>query len=323
MLDEACFCFCKEDTMPDFFERAEPIFDLYQQGNYADALRLVDELALEFPDRSVNTSYWRICLLSISGQIESALHVMEQAVKDGLWWSEERLRAETDLAGLQGNTRFEQLVAICADRHQSAKAHTKPELIVLEPDTVKSPLPLLLILHGRDGSADREKHHWESTRQLGWLTAFAQSSQVGSRNAYVWDDLELAHREICEHFKALEQKYSLDASRIVLAGFSQGSGIAITAALRGDIPATAFIAVAPGRIVDVNTLPAWAEAARGRGLHGVIVAGGKDPRFDVFTNISEILSRHDIPCQLEIRPDLGHADPSDFKNLLQTTLQSI
>jgi predicted esterase len=248
---------------------------------------------------------------------------MEQSVKDGLWWSEERLRAETDLADLQGNPRFEQLVSICIDRHQSAKAHTKPELMVLEPDEVKSGLPLLLILHGRDGSADREKHHWESAHHLGWLTAFAQSSQIDSSHAYVWDDVELARQEIQQHFKMLQENYSLDTGRIVLGGFSQGSGIAIVEALRGDIPAKAFIAVAPGRIVDVNTLPAWAEAARGRELHGVIVAGGKDPRFDVFTNVSEILSGHGIPCQLEIRPDLGHAYPSDFKDLLQTTLQSI
>jgi poly(3-hydroxybutyrate) depolymerase len=249
---------------------------------------------------------------------------MEQAISDGLWWSENRLRAETDLAGIQGNPKFEQLVSVCVERYQSAKAQAKPQLIILEPDASKSTHhPLLLVLHGRDGNAEREKHHWESARYLGWLIALAQSSQIGSLDAYVWDDVELARQEIREHFKMLEQKYSLDANRIVFGGFSQGSGIAILAALQGDIPAKAFIAVAPGRIVNVDHLPVLAELARGRGLHGVIVAGGKDPRFNVFVQVREILSNHDIPCQLEIRPDLGHAYPDDFKNLLWTTLQSI
>lgn len=308
--------------MTDFFERAQPVFDLYEQGNYAEALHVADALALEFPDRAVNTSYWRMCLLAVSGQKDKALQVMEKAVSNGLWWAEERLRADLDLRDLQGNTEFERLVSICAQRHDAAKGHAKPELVILEPD-VSQQVPLLIIFHGRDGNAGREKHHWEMARDLGWLTVLAQSSQAGSLDAYVWDDVELGHREIREHFMTLQEEYSLDVGRIVLGGFSQGSGIAILAALRGDIPATAFIAVAPGRIVDGDDLPALAQAARGRGLHGVIVAGGKDPRFDMFTRISETLSEYGIPCRLESRPDLGHAYPSDFRELLETTLRSI
>lgn len=310
--------------MTDFFERAETVFHLYEQGKYAEALHLADELAQEFPDRAVNTAYWRMCLFAISGQLENALQVMEQAIANGHWWSEDRLRAEIDLADLQGNPDFERLVSICLERYQLAKANTKPELLILEPDGSKeTAYPLLLILHGRYGSAEREKHHWKSARDLGWLTAFAQSSQIGSLNAYVWDDVELARQEIREHFNTLQNKYALDRSRIVVGGFSQGAAIAILTTLQGDIPATVFFAVDPGRIVNIDDLPALAESARERGLHGVIVAGGKDPRFEMFTAISKTLSDHDIPCQLEIRPELGHAYPSDFKDLLQMKLHSI
>lgn len=310
--------------MTDFFERAQPIFDLYEQGKYADALRLADELAREYLDRAVNTSYWRLCLLAVSGQSEKALQVMEEALANGLWWSEERLRAEPDVKDLQGNPEFERLVAICAQRHDSAKGRSKPELLILEPETPKqAPYPLLMIFHGREGSAEREKRHWKSSQGLGWLTVLAQSSQVGSLDAYVWDDVELAYQEIRGHFKTLREKYALDASRIVLGGFSQGSAIAILSALRGDVPAIAFIAVAPGRLVNVDDLPALARSAAGRGLHGVIVAGGKDPRFDMFSRISETLSNHGIPCRLESRPDLGHAYPSDFKEVLESALRAM
>ncbi len=310
--------------MTDFFECAEPIFALYEQGNYAEALRLANELAVEFPDRSLNTSYWRMCLLAVLGQREKALQVMEEAVANGLWWAEARLRDEPDVKDLQGNPEFERLVSICAQRHDAAKGRAKPELVILEPDVSQQVLyPLLMIFHGRDGSAEREKHHWEWARRLGWLTALAQSSQIGSLDSYVWDDVELTYREIREHFKALQEKYTLDADRIVLGGFSQGSAIAILTALRGHVPATAFIAVAPGRIINVDDLPALANSAAGRGLHGVIVAGTRDPRFDMFTLISETLSSHGIPCQLESRLDLGHAYPPDFEELLERTLRSM
>jgi predicted esterase len=171
--------------------------------------------------------------------------------------------------------------------------------------------------------ADREKHHWKSARDLGWLVALAQSSQVGSLDSYVWDDLDLAYREISQHFNALQEKYTLDPGRIMLGGFSQGSAIALLSVLRGDLPATSFIAVAPGRMADMADFPALASSARGRGLHGVIVAGGKDPRFEIFTQISETLSAYGIPCQLESRAGLRHAYPSDFQEILEKTLSSV
>jgi len=313
----------KERTMVDFFERAEPVFTFYEQGRYADSLRLAEELAREFPDRSVNTAYWRMCLLAVMGREHDSLQVMREAVEGGYWWAEGRLRDEIDLKDLQGNPEFERLVSICAQRHETARGNAKPGLTILEPDDlIPAPYPLLMVLHGRDGSADREKHHWKSARDQGWLVALAQSSQVGSLEAYVWDDVGLARSEIRRHFKSLQEKYMLDGNRIVLGGFSQGSGIAMLSALTGDVPAIGFIAVAPGRVIDTEELPALAEAAKERVSQGVIVAGGKDPRFEVFRQISETLSKHGISCPLEIRPELGHAYPSDFKDILKSRLSS-
>jgi len=309
--------------MTDFFERAEPVFTYYEQGKYADALRLTEALAREFPDRSVNTAYWRMCLLAVLGRKDDSLHVMEEAVAGGLWWAEGRLRDETDLKDLQGNPEFERLVSVCAQRYKAARGRAKPGLTLLEPDDpITTPAPLLMVFHGRDGSADRERHHWESACGQGWLVALAQSSQVGSLDAYVWDDVELARSEIRGHFNLLQEKYPLDASRIVLGGFSQGSGIAMLSALTGDVPAAGFIAVAPGRVINMDDLPALAEAAKGRALQGVILAGRKDPRYETFRQISGTLSDHGIPCRLEIRPELGHAYPSDFKDFLRSILPS-
>ena len=142
--------------MSGFFERAEPVFELYAQGDYAQALHLVDALALEFPDQAIHTSYWRMCLLGVSGQGEQALQVLEEAISHGLWWSAGRLREEPDLKNLQGNPVFENLVTICSERHSLAKAQAKAELLILEPDNANTdPHPLLLVLHGRDGSAER------------------------------------------------------------------------------------------------------------------------------------------------------------------------
>ena len=308
--------------MADFFERAEPIFDLYGQGRYGEALHLADQLAREFPEKSVNTSYWRLCLLALLGRKEAALQVMDEAISNGLWWSEARLRAESDLLELQRVPEFERLVAECKQRQVLAKAHARPERIILEPDSITGPLPLLIVLHGRDGSAEREKHHWKMAPELGWLTVLAQSSQMSSLDSYVWDDVELSQRELQAHFKELQMNYALDAGRIVLGGFSQGGAMAILLALRGDIPCVGFLAISPGWAIHEHVIPTPAEPAKARGVHGVIVAGGKDPRFSTIVQLGATLSKHGTACQLETRPELGHAYPSDFNELLERTLST-
>lgn len=309
--------------MADFFERAEPVFTLYTQGRYAEALHLTDELARDFPDRAIYTSYWKICLLAVSNQREAALQVMEEAIAQGLWWSTGRLHEDPDLKELQGDPKFEYLAAISMERYAAAAGRSKPELLILEPGgAAASPLPLLLVLHGRDGNAEREKSHWEGARDLGWLTAIAQSSQIGSHDSYVWDDVALAQKEIHDHFIHLQEKYALDVSRILIAGFSQGGAIAILAAVKATFPCTAFLAVAPGRLLSDYDLSALAESTQPRGLHGVIVIGGKDPRFETMVQVSETLSSHGVPCRLEIRPDLGHAYPDDFREYLERTLSA-
>ena len=60
----------------NFFEQAEKMFFLYRQERYADALAATERLAGEFPQQVSNTAFWKICLLSCSGQTAAALSFM-------------------------------------------------------------------------------------------------------------------------------------------------------------------------------------------------------------------------------------------------------
>ncbi len=82
------------------FRRSEAIMALYSEGKYLDALRVNEQIALEFPDEAAITSLWRICLLSRADRVDDALKAMSGGLGNGLWWSEEQLRSEEDLAPL-------------------------------------------------------------------------------------------------------------------------------------------------------------------------------------------------------------------------------
>lgn len=303
----------------DFFRRSEVMMAFYAEGKYLDALNVTEQLAVEFPNEAATTSFWRVCLLSRVGKTDEALKAMSRAMDQMMWWSEAQLRADEDLAPLQGLPAFESMVTECQTRQAVAQKNSKPDELIRVP-AKDSPYPLLIALHGRTSSPDRDFRYWETLTQMGWMLSMPQSSQLGSPNSFVWDDADRAREEIAAQYKQLLKKYPIDHERVVLAGFSQGAGVAIQVCLSGLIPARGFLAVVPGR----NAIAGFHELlALKHDLHGYLIAGGRDPRYEMFTQIHALLNQNGIPCELEDHPEMGHAFPQNFERSIAKAIDFI
>lgn len=300
----------------EFFKKSEALFQAYQEGKYTDALAVAERLAVEYPERNGNTYYWRICLYAVTGQQEQALQAFEEALKRDVWWAEEQLRSDSDLASLQGDPEFERLVLLSNEKHKQATA--EPELFVYQPDGT-GPFPLLVALHGRFGNAERDFSSWKSAIDHGWILAMPQSSKPSSSLSFVWDDRQKAMDEIANHFDSLIEKYPIDNNKIVLAGFSQGAARAIELVMSGQIKANGFLAVVPSTI-DLNELNAWADSSEAR---GVLISGGKDPRYEMFRQINAIFSQKNLSLMFKNYLEMGHGFPNDFETVLQKGLEFI
>jgi predicted esterase len=300
----------------EFFKKSEALFQYYQEGKYADALAVAENLAVEYPAREGNTSYWRMCLYAITGQKERALQVFDEALNHGIWWFEERLRSDSDLDSLQGDPEFERLVALSEEKHKQATA--EPELFVYPPAGV-GPFPLLIVLHARHSSAERDLPSWESAVQHGWILAMPQSSQPSSSLSFVWDDREKAMNEVVEHFDLLIEKYPIDTNKIIVAGFSQGAARAIELVMSERIKASGFIAVVPGTL-NIDELSRWADSAKAR---GVLISGGRDPRYEMFQQVKQIFMQKNVPLMFENYSEMSHEFPNDFETVLRQGLDFI
>lgn len=305
-----------KNDIQEFFKKSEALFQYYQEGKYANALAVAEKLAAEYPERDGNTSYWRICLYAVTGQKERALRSFDDALKRGVWWAEERLRSDSDLASLQDDPEFERLVALSIEKHRQARA--EPELFVYQPDGT-GPFPLLIVLHARNSSAERDVPFWKSAVKQGWLLAMPQSSQPSSPLSFVWDDREKAVDEVTRHFDSLIEKYPIDRDKIVVSGFSQGAARAIELVMSERIKANGFIAVVPGTI-DMNELNVWADSSQ---VKGVLISGGKDPRYEMFHQIKEVCEQKNIPLMFENYSEMAHDFPNDFEAVLQKGLEFI
>jgi dienelactone hydrolase len=291
-----------------FRDLTQEMMKLYSQGDMVAALELVDRHAGAFPERSPLINFWRICLLSLLGRKDQALDILGQALDQGLWWHEDQF-VDSDLDTVRELPEFKRLVRLSHERYLQARDHTQRDRRILLPSKVSGTLPLLIALHGRNGNAETDLERWEAARQRGWLVLSVQSTQPLSSYSYFWDDPKLGLADIRFHYEEITRHHDIDRSRVVLAGFSQGAGMALLGALEGSIPARGFIGIASWW-EEVEELAAL--AAHAPKLRTYFVTGENDHTFERSRDIQAALCAHNIPLAEELHTGLGHEFPPNF-----------
>jgi predicted esterase len=299
----------------DFTTVTQEMRRLYQAGQYAQALEFVESRSAAFPEQIARTTFWRVCLLSLCGRKEDALAALEQGLNAGQWWHESQFR-DSDLDSIRDLPAFKDLTAQSQSLWEVERGQVKPERTVLLPEG-SGPYPLLISLHGYSGDKDSNLEYWSSACQKGWIVLSPQSRWPLYPGAYFWADTESGINEILFHLGEIRRNYRIDAGRIVVGGFSQGSGMAILAALSPKVPACGFIGVGTwwGEMDAIHSAAKGAKASRGYFIDGL-----KDHTLERAREIQAVLNENRISFEEEIHPDIGHEFPADFEKSLEKAL---
>jgi predicted esterase len=300
----------------------------YQAQEFDQALEVLTSEGGAFPDESYMVLYLRSCLAARVGQPELALRLLQEALDSGYWYNRQVMRESPSWEVLQGMPEFERMVEICRVREEEARG--EPELLISEPEgglQAGEKYPLFLALHGNGANGRQALNGWRHIVSKGWLLAAAQSSQVVSSNMYVWDDQETALRELKEHYEQLCRDYPVDTERVIVAGFSMGGETALSAALKGTVPARGFILLGPGGpTVDApeGYLPIM-EDGKADGLRGYIIIGDTDALIvpEALQRLAVMLNEHGIPCELETISGLRHDYPPDFEPVIERAVEFV
>ncbi|HYK98175.1 MAG TPA: dienelactone hydrolase family protein, partial [Candidatus Acidoferrales bacterium] len=156
----------------------------------------------------------------------------------------------------------------------------------------------------------------------GWVVAVPQSSEIGATpDAYTWNDRERVATELDLHFDRVKRATEVDASRIVLAGFSMGGAQAIALALAKRFTLRGVIAIAPWlpTIVEATAL---AETAS-KMLRAYVVMGDGDPSVAGARDLVAMLQGRGMRAKLDERPGLGHDYPEDMDATLVAALDFV
>ena len=300
---------------PEVFNRA---YDLYRKGDFQQAYDLLTEAVPSYPENAQRLYEWRFDIAARMGKFELAEDLLREALDAGCFYSEFTLRKDDDLREMQGRRRFEHLVERNFKLLAQAQQSSRPELDLINPGRVQDDgtMPLLMALHGNNSNVERFRGYWNSLIGSDWLVVLPQSSQVGGKGIYVWNNLEFTKRELIDHYQAITGDYPADPIRSLVAGFSKGGHAAILAALDEWIPASGFIALAP-YIPDVDEMLRLVDKAKRRLPRGYFLLGGEDESCTPGAiKLYEGMEKRGMDCRLKVFPGVEHDFPPDFGQIL-------
>jgi len=302
-----------------FLDLRQQVALAYGEGRYDAALEVVERHADEFLEKAANITLWRICLLSLCARPDESLSALREALDRGLWWHESEFR-DSDLDAVRDLPEFKRLVGISQEKCEQASADRKPERLLLVPDKTVDLYPLLIYFHGRNGNMRSDLEQWEAARRGGWLVLLPQSAQAVFPGGYCWDDPAQGIADVKFHYEQILREHAIDRGRVVLAGFSQGGGMALYAALSGEIPVRGYIGVGAWW----HSVEELAElAARGNKPGAYFVTGGQDQSLARIREIQAMLRLNDIPLDEEFHSDIGHVYPPDFASSFEKAIEFI
>lgn len=306
------------NEVDDFRRVTDELFRLYREGQFASALEMVEAKSASFPEQAARITFWRICLLSLCGRKDEALAALAQGLEADLWWHESQF-GDSDLDSIRDLPAFKDLTARSQERWTAECTRVKPARTLLIPAGA-GPYPLLIALHGYSGDKDSNLEYWDAAHRQGWLVLSPQSRQPLYPGAYFWDAPGPGIVDILFHLEEIRRGYRIDPERIIVAGFSQGSGMAILAALSPQVPARGFISAGTWW----DEVDAISSAAKGaKPVRGYFITGLKDHTLERTRQIQAVLKENHIPFEDEVHPDLGHEFPPDFEESLTKAMNFI
>jgi predicted esterase len=263
------------------------------------------------------------------GDKDKALADLEAAIRFG-WSDPGQIEQADDLKELRDAPRFAGLV-------KDAVACRDETIVVYAGKNVdpSRPAPLVVLLQGLGPGPRAEVPYWKPVAdRLGLVLAAPRAMTKLSPLVYGWQrkgardstaldyfDMSAAGKRIEEAIALAKQKFTIDPDRLLLAGFSQGGGVALR--MLGEHPDQYLGAVAVCSLCQSPGVAYWETALQKRPFRTFVIAGKLDRLLPRSQQVVEQLRAAKVPLRYEEVDQAGHEYPPDYSERLRQAIQFV
>jgi predicted esterase len=306
-------------------------FERFAVGDYAAVLPIALRAQALFPQMG-EVPFWIACVRARLGDAAAALEALDAGLRRGLYWPRGWLEEDDDLEPLRGRPDFAAVVEASAAASAHAATPSPAELrpVILEA-AGRPARAVVLALHGWGQEPREFALHWRAAAEVGFTVAAVRSGQQPTPGFFVWDDRARARADVAAQFAAAcggpqpEGDEAAAGRPLLIAGFSQGAGVAVDLAVDGlPAPAAGFLAVAGG-LEDLGETPAAPRlaAAAARGVRGRLLAGEHDEGLEDIRGLAQVLTEAGLTGGLTELCGLVHEMPEPPGAVLAEGLASL
>jgi predicted esterase len=278
---------------------------LVLDGDLGAALVAARRMRSDFPAWAASAAHTEACLLALDGRADEAVGVLAGLVGEGRWLSRRQL-ADPDLASLASHPSYDALTATMRDREEQATRAARATRAAVTVARPRGPIhATVVVLHMLGVSGAETAAIWAPVVDAGIAVVTVESSLCNGDGLPCWDDTALAERDV---HTGVEAARGMGAP-LVLAGGSQGAGVAARLALGGTVEGLAgFLCV-----VGAPAAGTWRLEAT---VPGVLVIGGDDPLTAARQRQFQAeLGANGVAVEVFEVPDLRHVYPDDWGTL--------
>ncbi|MFX0208485.1 MAG: alpha/beta hydrolase [Candidatus Hodarchaeota archaeon] len=290
----------------------------FEQQEFEQGLIIAKEIKEKFPDHA-SAAYFNLAFLQAQlNLIDDTVDTLKEGYEKGLWWDESSIRMFPNFDQLIQHDKFNEVVKNYVERYRKIREATSFEWEVFTPENFDSDqqYPALFSLHQGTGNIEGAKQNWKSALEHDVLLAIPQSSQIVEPNKFTWLDIESGLNDLKAIYSQILSSHHIDTNKIFLSGFSIGATLALEATFtRPQFAVRGCIVVNP-TFIPPYSIPKNFEYAKKEGVKCCIIVGTKDPSYEQIKELNGLLDRENIEHQFYEIPDLGHAFPDNFKEIL-------
>lgn len=307
---------CSGQSIKPFEDFKNEVRKHWTNGNYSKSIELLQTKGsgyLDGTEQHLITYYLGLLYLEID-EYEKCFDVLNRGFDQCFFfsfWPSHHSKIEQHPNGKQiierNNTN-----KVTYQKESSAKF----EILLPENYSTKNIYPLLYFFHGNNSSLDYLKSKFQNIELFEKvIIVLAQSSYPKSNYTFDWINNISSKNNILRIHTDVVNNYSIDSTKIIIGGFSNGARMAIDVFLNEMIPAVGFIAFSPSKTPITSN-----KMQKGK---GVIITGEMD--YMLTKQISMVNTLFDLSFQLRlvVLPDHDHNYPNTFVQELNKSIEFI